>query len=222
VFVGVDGCSLGWVAIAITDEGFSEARLLDDFDAVVHAFPDARVIGVDMPIGLTEDANRAADRAARSFLKGNASSVFNAPVRSALEAVSYEDAKRISIQVSGKALSKQSYALFGKIREVDAHAGDDRMVEVHPEVSFRTMNGGQPLGRKRSWGGMRARLALLDVAGIALPDALGEVGAAGIDDVVDAAAVAWSARRVAAGAALRFPEEQVIDPVRGRVIAIWA
>jgi predicted RNase H-like nuclease len=60
------------------------------------------------------------------------------------------------------------------------------------------------------------------MAGIVLPDDLGSAGrAAAVDDVLDAAAAAWTARRVAHGQAhpLPDPPEHLTD---GRTAAIWA
>jgi predicted RNase H-like nuclease len=53
-----------------------------------------------------------------------------------------------------------------------------------------------------------------------LPDAIPGVGGVVADDVVDAAAVAWTARRIATGAARTLPE--VPEPGDGgRAVAIW-
>ena len=43
--------------------------------------------------------------------------------------------------------------------------------------------------------------------GIDLPDKLGDAGKARLDDVLDAAAAAWSAHRIATGHASRLPTE---------------
>ena len=222
MYVGVDGCKQGWVAVSVTMEGFSVARVFADFDRLLAAFAGVKTIGVDIPIGLLASEPRVADEAARKFLPGNASSVFPAPVRPALEARSHDEANRISKKVSGKGLSAQTYNLFVKIREVDAHAKDTRIHEVHPEVSFRTMGEGRPLQSKKTWGGMKGRLALLAREGIVLPDELGDVDAVGIDDVIDAAGAAWSARRVGQGIARRFGDARQLDPRHGRIVAIWA
>jgi len=222
MFVGVDGFRGGWVAIIIDGERFVAAHRFVEFDALMKALGDARAIGVDMPIGL-RDGPRAADQAARDFLRGNASSVFNAPVRSTLQAKSYAEASAISTRVLGKGLSQQSYNLLAKIGEVDAHVRAAQLYEVHPEVSFRLMNDeGRLPHAKKTWGGLTARLSLLRAQGIVLPDRLGEADAVGIDDVVDAAAAAWSARRIAAGQARSFPVAPLRERDRGRAIAIWA
>jgi len=222
MYVGVDGCKAGWVAVAVDDAGFVGARVLTTFDDVIEAHRAARVLAVDIPIGLV-DAVREVDRAVRGFLTGQASTVFPTPPRSALLAKSEEEAQRRARKVTGKGVSKQSLALAPKILEVDAHASDKRIHEAHPEVCFRVMNGGRLVShRKKSWGGMQARLALLRAEGIELPASLGEADPVGIDDVIDAAAGAWTARRIAAGQAQRFTGDPAQNDSRGRAIAIWA
>lgn len=220
--IGVDGHSSGWIAVAIDDGGFVSARSFETFAALMIGNASATVIAVDIPIGLVDAPVREADRAARAVLVSNSSSVFNAPPRSALSADSYEQAKAATLAICKKGLSRQSYALFEKIREVDAHEVDERVFEVHPEVSFRLMEHPLPLYRKKSWGGLHARLARLAANGIVLPASLGEADVVGIDDVVDAAAAAWSARRIHAGSARTLPQQPTQRSASGRVIAIWA
>lgn len=222
MFVGVDGHKAGWVYVVVDDGGFSRAGTCPRFEDVLASNPEAKVIGVDIPIGLVDEPGREADAAARAFLEGNASSVFNAPVRAALDAPDYDQARARSLEVAGKSISKQSFMLFPKIREVDVHIGDERIHEVHPECCFRVMNGGRLAHTKKRWGGLFARLALLRGQGIVLPDQLGEADVVGIDDVVDAAAAAWSARRIARGQARSFPEHPGQHDSSGRPIAIWA
>ena len=223
MYVGVDGFKSGWVALTLDDAGvFVAARCSSTLGPLVAAHAGAKIIGVDMPLGLIDGPCRHADQAARKFLRGNASSVFNAPVVSALNAGSYEEARAISTRVCGKSLSAQSYNILGKIRELDAEKVDPRLHEVHPEVSFRVMNGGAALPSKKTWGGLQVRLSLLKAEGIIIPGTLGDADRVGIDDVVDAAAAAWSARRVAKKLARRFPERTTQEIAPGRPIAIWA
>jgi len=221
VFVGVDGCKGGWIAIVVNKRRFVEGRRFGDFEELMAAYASAKVIAVDMPIGFVDEPKREADQAARDVLEGQASTVFNAPPRAALSAKTYERANAISRRVCKKGLSKQSFALFEKIREVDAFESDRRLFEVHPEVSFRLMNAGQRLLNKKSWGGLRDRLALLDAEGITLSKSLGDADLVGVDDVVDAAAAAWSARRIAAGRARSLPPKATQRSASGRVIAIF-
>jgi predicted RNase H-like nuclease len=101
----------------------------------------------------------------------------------------------------------------------DIAASDHRIVEVHPEVSFRALKG-EPLRypKKDSWSGGAERRALLGGAGIFISDELPGGERAAPDDVVDAAAAAWSAMRVAEGKSSTLPEEPSRDPADGGVI----
>ena len=65
-----------------------------------------------------------------------------------------------------------------------------------------------------------ARRAALEEAGIVLPGFLKEAGDIPVDDVLDAAVAAWSAKRIAEGLAGCVPLEQSLDE-RGRKIAVW-
>ena len=65
-----------------------------------------------------------------------ASSVFPTPPRAALVAATYVDARRVL-----PSLSAQSFALGKKILEVEG-ALEERVFEVHPEVSFAALAGG--------------------------------------------------------------------------------
>jgi predicted RNase H-like nuclease len=97
--------------------------------------------------------------------------------------------------------------------------GDARFREVHPEVSFRAMNESKPLHhRKKSAGGALERIELLRRDGIQLGQ-LDAGGAVSLDDVLDAAAAAWSAVRIASGTAETLPSPP--ESVGGRGVAIW-
>jgi predicted RNase H-like nuclease len=219
--VGVDGYPKGWVAVALVDGRFDAAATFATFEDVLAAYPDAAGIGVDIPIGLPERGGRAADRCARELVGARRGSVFATPPRAALAARSHAEAVERCRAVGAPGVSAQAYALLGKIREVDRLVGPgDRVVEVHPEVSFRAL-AGQPLAlAKTTWGGFALRRRLLAGAGVVLPDEIGPAGLAGPDDVLDAAAAAWSADRVARGLARTLPEPPERDE-RGRPVAIW-
>ena len=192
MFVGVDGCKGGWVAVTVTGAGFRDACVQPTFAALMAEMGDAEVIAVDMPVGLLDEGARDADFAARRFLKGQTSCVFSTPPRPVLAAKSYDEARVISKRVSGKSLSRQAFSIIPKIPH-----------------------------NKKTWGGSRARLSLLKSAGIELPDALGDVDGVGMDDVIDAAAAAWSARRIAARSALAFPAGTSQRDRRGRLVVMW-
>ena len=149
VVAGVDGCPGGWICI--------ERSLRDgSCGAVVH--PSATelferalaldVLAIDIPIGLTDAQDRDCDSGARRLLGRRACCVFSAPLRPMLVANSWHEAHRIGQKRRGKGLSRQAFAILPKIKEVDSalRARRDlrgRVREVHPELSFREMNGGR-------------------------------------------------------------------------------
>ena len=202
--VGVDGCRGGWVAVledAAGERGSTRVLVLPDLGAVVAL--GAAVVGIDIPLGLPASGPRACDVAARARLGPRRSSVFPAPVRAVLGAADHRDAVRRSNIASGRGLSVQAWNLVPKIEDADRRVRPgDHVFEVHPELSFATM-AGAPLGtRKRLAAGRQERLELLLVP---FPDAAEQLEArpagCAADDVLDAYAVLWTVRRIAAGTA---------------------
>jgi predicted RNase H-like nuclease len=195
------------VAVVLEDGRFAGDSLLRPIETNFAELSDAEVVAIDIPIGF---GPREADRAARAFLRGTASVVFPTPPREVLEAPFG----------AGLRVPAQAHALGPRILHVtDLARRDSRFREVHPEVSFRSMNGGQPLGhRKKSAAGSLRRLELLSAAGIEL-DAFRNAGPAPLDDVLDAAAGAWSAHRIAIGAARSLPNPP--EELDGYPVAIW-
>ncbi|HEX9824924.1 MAG TPA: DUF429 domain-containing protein [Actinomycetota bacterium] len=221
VSVGVDGWKKRWVAVALRDGRFDTIKVFERFEEVLATFSKAAAIGVDIPIGMPEEGSREADVAAREFLRGSARSVFTVPPRSVLEAPDHASASQLHRALCGKGLSKQSYALKRGIFEVDELVrADDVVIEVHPEASFRELNDGPVPYSKKSWAGALARKDLLVKAGISVPDDIGTAGEVPMDDVLDAAVAAWSARRYATGKAESLPSNPPPD-ARGRLVAIW-
>jgi predicted RNase H-like nuclease len=198
--LGVDGWRGAWVG-AVLDGRSVTLHALPDAAAVLAM--DAEVIGVDMPIGLSDDGARACDVAARRRLGRARSSVFPAPVRPVLGCADYADACAVSRQASGRALSRQAWNLVPAIRSLDEALGDpapERVAEVHPELAFRALDPrvGSPKATARGLAErVRALAPVMDVL-----DALA-VAPAGVPavDCLDACAVAWSARRIADGTA---------------------
>jgi predicted RNase H-like nuclease len=203
---GIDGTKGGWVAVVLEDGRFLRDELLRPVDTDFGELRDAEVLAVDVPIGF---GPRLADAAARAYLTGAASTVFSTPRREVLE-VPFGP---------GLGVSAQAHALGPRILHVTRLREEDpRLHEVHPEVSFRAMNDGLPLRhRKKSAGGALERLELLHRHGIELD--LAAASSAPLDDVLDAAAAAWSARRIAARVASTLPASPEV--VAGRQVAIW-
>jgi predicted RNase H-like nuclease len=200
--LGVDGWRGRWVGALL--DGRS-VRVLDLADvAAVLAVPDAEVVGIDMPIGLSDDGVRACDVAARRRLGRAGSSVFPAPVRAVLGARDYAEARQLSVRATGgRSLSAQSFQLVGAIRSLDealSGSAPDRVVEVHPELAFRALDD-RVRDPKASARGQAQRIrALQPVMDVldALADAPPRLPAV---DALDACAAAWSARRIADGVA---------------------
>ncbi|MGQ0805321.1 MAG: DUF429 domain-containing protein [Actinomycetota bacterium] len=211
---GVDGCRGGWVVV--TD---GDAFVCPDFASVLDALPDDAVVAVDMPIGLLQEyvpGGRKADRAARRALPAKASSVFSAPPRRAFGARSLQDA-----QARGCRMTIQAFNILPKVQDVDRSMTpvlQARVHEVHPELCFHTMNGGRPAGAKKSREGRDLRRALLERARIEVPD---RVPGAAEDDLLDAAAALWGARRLAAGTACRVPDAAPRDERGLRMEICW-
>ena len=94
--------------------------------------------------------------------------------------------------------------------------------EVHPELSFAVLMGAVPKDSKRTWSGAVSRWRALRGAGLDLSRIdSSTTGPAGVDDVLDAIAIAWSARRAAAGEAHSYPDPPEVLP-SGRLMAIRA
>ena len=208
---GVDLAGGGLAVVVLEGDRVVEAFRCETFaDALL---VDAKIVAVDVPIGMPEEGERPADEAARRFVGPRASSVFPTPSRKVLEANTYEEARRVAREATGKSISAQSYALRRRILEVDEYAREDeRVIEVHPEVSFREL-ARRPLISKHRSDGLAERRALLEEAGIDLPASVPRVAE---PDLLDATVVAWSAQRYARGEALPLPRNP-----EARIGAIW-
>lgn len=196
IAVGVDGAKGGWMAVALGEDGVRGARLLPGLAEVLAAWPDADAYAVDMPIGLPSAGRRRADEEAQRFVGPRRASVFFAPPRGAL-LLPYAEALALA-----PGLSRQAYSLGAKILEVEPLASrEPRLVEAHPECSFRQLAGEAIEHPKTTWAGFRMRVRLLEATGVVVP----ELPDLPILDTVDAAAAAWSGLRVARGEALTLP-----------------
>jgi predicted RNase H-like nuclease len=216
IVCGIDGCRGGWVAVAkVTETGALIWRRAGSLAALLAEWTPA-VTAADIPIGLPDAGPRQCDVAARRLLgPGRGSSVFPAPIRRLLHAHSYQDACRIRLSVDNKKISKQTYAILPKIRETDELMRNGigpltQVREVHPEVSFTFLAGGNPMQySKRKPEGKRERRALLEpLYGPWLAGALSERKLLGCaeDDIVDAFVALWTAERIAQGKAQTLPE----------------
>lgn len=204
--LGVDGCRAGWLVVgARLDPSGEFGQLSWSMELEAASFIDADLVAIDMPMGLAADGPRSCDQQARALLGPRRSSVFPSPVRAALGAVDYREACDLSFAASGRKLSKQAYNLLPKIRQLDqlllANPGrSDRVHEVHPELAFSQWNGGEPMAHaKKTAAGAAQRQALVEAQfpGLALKIRKGVAKSQlADDDILDAIACLWSARRL--------------------------
>lgn len=229
--VGLDGTPGGWAAVFLSDGSLDIKRItfLQEFFADTS---ECEIIAIDIPIGLIdayEIGGRVCDRAARGILGKRASSVFPAPVRPVLDGTSYAGACDISRSSGplGKAITKQTFHILPKIREVDSLlAGRPGlrkiMREVHPEVSFRELTGSAMLNSKRKSAGRKERREALMKAfpKFEALEAKGRAQGLPVEDILDAAVACWSAYRIATGIGRSFPRDIPLDSC-GLGMAIW-
>jgi predicted RNase H-like nuclease len=163
---GVDACRGGWIAAFVQPAGDEASVRVAPCFADVLATPEApAVVAVDMPIGLPERARhggRAAESAVRPLLGARRSSLFPIPSRQAVfsEPGPFADSRaRYAAHQRACAIAQATsdparritifaFAIFPKIREVDAVLQSDRSLtrrvfETHPELAFCRLNEGR-------------------------------------------------------------------------------
>lgn len=229
--IGADGCPAGWLAVAW---GETVTHHLCRSFAEVLAL-EGTIVAVDMPIGLPEASGRPGDRGVRSRLGQRQSSVFAVPSRAAVMCEDYREACAVNLRHSDppKKVGKQCFNLFAKMREIDSLMTpvlEARVYETHPELCFWAMNGEAPLVLAKKirsrphQEGLALRRELLRGAGFpfdALPPSRYRASDAGPDDILDACACAWSARRILEGRHITIPPDPPRDG-RGLRMAIHA
>jgi predicted RNase H-like nuclease len=227
VVAGLDGCRGGWVMVTAPVDGTGKSGVegLADLRGVFATLDSGGLaaVGIDMPIGLPDIGPRRCDVEARAMLGPRRSSVFPAPLRGLLGATEYADALSRCWALSGQGLSRQAFGILAKVGEVDHHMTPRRqlgVVEVHPEVSFTVLSGHPMAASKWTPAGRAQRL---DALRPGFPDidqyAQARIAVAGPDDILDAFAVAWSARRWWARAHIRLGGEPDARGLRMEIVA---
>jgi predicted RNase H-like nuclease len=225
---GIDGCRAGWLCVTETGNSL-RAFVAPDIAQLVQQLPTDALIGIDIPIGLPQADSRQCDLEARKLLGRRGVSVFPAPLRATIEGTSnatpYARVHELQRQhhARGKGLSQQAWRLLPKIREIDAFMHEDlsraeRIVEVHPEVSFYFWNGEAPLPQsKKSREGRAARARLIDALWPGIrAELLQELkanhrAAFAEDDFIDAFAALWSMRRHRSRTSITLPARVEAD-----------
>ncbi len=231
VVAGVDSTPGGW-SVVFHESGQLHVRKAGTLSDIVDLGTEYDILAVDMPIGLLdayESGGRACDRGARKLLGPRGGSVFPAPVRRVLEASTYEDAcaRSQASSPNGMKISKQTYAIVSKIKQVDdllQERPELRNVvrEVHPEVCFCEL-AGQPIRHPK--GKQPGREEREQALHSCFPnfDALIKAGREKrlpLTDILDAAVACWSALRLALGKG-----RSLIEPIprdsTGLPMTIW-
>ena len=214
-FVGVDGCRGGWFSVGFDGDGRCETKAFKTFEELLDCYEDAKLILVDMPIGLPEGpGGRNADREARKKLRPRGSTVFPTPTRRTAQQAAespkdFAAAGKVELESAKKGISKQAFAIAPKIAEVDklmlarGKVAKPCVREVHPELCFWGLNGRKPLkSGKKTEPGQTERLRILqefeprakdilDKASTCFPPKKGVAR----DDILDALAAAVVAQR---------------------------
>jgi predicted RNase H-like nuclease len=209
---GVDGCRDGWAAVELDVDaaagltGAVAVRVAGSLTEVLAGTAAGQVVGIDMPLGLLARGWRTADGEVRRKLGPRRSSIFGIPPAPVWQQPDYRAALAECRRLTGQGFSIQAWGLRPKLLEAGQYrrAGPQRLYEVHPELSFAGLAGAPLPEPKHRPAGQALRRSLLAAAGLDVPDdpAWRRVAA----DVLDAAAVAWTARRIATGQAGVLPD----------------
>jgi len=220
MLAGVVPCPAGWLVASgklIGIQVYPEEPMVEkSFREILDAIPSYAVIAVTVPIGLPAKATRrgrTADVAAREILGfPHAGAIGSTPTRKALAATDYDAARK----ANGGQLDVVTWQQFGKIREVDAEMQpylQRRVYEVRPELSFFQLAEDEVLKHsKDTAAGQKERQSLL-LRRMPGSERIIDASLRGVrkSHLVDAAVTLWTARRIAARAVSRVPEEPEWD-----------
>jgi predicted RNase H-like nuclease len=198
---GIDGCRAGWVAFKVELPSLATSVDVVDLAELLSSRPnDLLCLAIDIPIGLL-DCSRACDNAARKLLgQPRGTSVFAAPCRATLSAATHAAASQINRENAGRGLSQQAFGIIPKIKQVDDAIKPESQrwaLEVHPEVCFWALNQYRPMAHnKKSKEGAAERVTVLRRIFPNIEQHLANrLPRVGKDDLLDAAAAAWTALR---------------------------
>lgn len=216
---GVVPCVGGWLVAPGRLQGITltptDPQVFGTLIEVLDYRPSYEVIALACPVGLLEKpraGGRTCDREARQLLGfPRSGAILSAPTRAAAHAGSYKKAVKLNDGMSVAAFSQLRH-----IGEADAALEpywQRTVYEAHPELSFLQLNEDEPMRfGKHTHDGEAERRALLlrRMPGVQhLLDA--RRPGAKRHHLYDAAAVLWTARRVAGRNVNRVPEDPEWD-----------
>lgn len=204
----------------------------EDLEAALDAGPEVDAVAIDVPVGHEDpdgegDGLRACDRAARDLLGEARDRLLAVPPFRVLEADTYHEAVAACEAGGWPRLPAPMWHARERLLWIEqVSAGDEGLLEVHPEVSFAVLAGlGGPVEPMEhagdTWASHHERLRALHAAGVH-PEGLLEGREADPGRVLDAVAAALSAARAAEGRARRLPADPPANPRTGRPVALHA
>lgn len=217
-YLGVDWASGCWLVVKTGDETLvtTEPSILN----VWHEHGgDVESILVDIPTGLLSSESRACDEEASERLGARGSTVFSIPFRGIVETNEYPEARKLN----DGSLGSQSWWLFPRIREVDVFLQEyeeARMKthESHPEICFDAL-ADDLQHSKNTEEGRKERLKVLEENDSLYTQVTEKVGKredgaewhhriskGRIDDVLDAAVLALTAKKLKLGSRREEPQ----------------
>ena len=197
LIIGIDGCKSGWFAVWQNQDEAIETAIFQSMNNLKDFFIKSNqlIIGIDMPVILSEVMPREADQLARKLLGKKASSIFTAPTPEMLEQPNYEKASLVSKKLIGKSMSLQSWYLFPKIKDVQT-------VLHHENIIIES---------KKTAEGFEIRKSLLDkhFLNFNFDSIRNKYQKKDVmdNDILDALVVLWSTKRIVNTQASYLPEK---------------
>lgn len=220
ISIGVDGCKGGWIA-AIFQQGKLTVNKYSSFHGIVEDYPEFDEFLVDMVIGLPgSEKDIRPDTYARRIIRERTSTIFPAPCRQAVYALTVGDAYNENERVLGKKFTPLTVGILPKMQELDVFLQDKPQYkniirESHPEVCFARLAGRTVLTKKSEMDGMAERVKILlhyipdlNLSKIAV---LAKSLKCNADDIVDAICLAVTANLATQGDIETIPESPMRD-----------
>ena len=167
-YIGIDGCKAGWFCIAIDEHRNWTCDIFPTISELINHFDAITLALIDIPIGLPQKNKRNCDIEARKKLtRTRSTSVFPIPSRNSIYASDYWHACELNLLDLGVKVSKQTWNISDKIREVDQFILQNHLVksylkEAHPELNFWGWNYKNSMKfNKKSKKGIKERYNLL-------------------------------------------------------------
>ena len=209
-------CAAGWLVLpgrlqgvtVAVESPYTEMRLIDVLD---HR-PSFDAVALGAPVGFPTEpvgGERGCEREVRDVLGWpRRTAIPGVPAQKALRASSTVDASGIESWITSL-----SHRAFDRWREIDDELQPFHQRSIHsthPELTFHLLNGERPLkSSPHTIEGQDERLALAAAKLPGIERKVAEASVRGVNrrNLIDAAGLLWSARRIAGRVVNRYPEE---------------